>query len=206
MVELGATCAMSYISMTNKAFLLFQLTNAWLIYLSLIGLVVSMLVLFLTESSKRVPDNFVWLGIFTLCESYLTSIITGTTNEILVLEALFLTLSIVIALTLYAYFTDKDFSVAYGMVAITSVSLLSLCLLNIFIRSDMMENLILFVQLIVSGLYIVIDTQVILNKCKRSMDIDNYVVGSLYLYTDIVSLFLKILEVLIKISGKDKKK
>lgn len=56
--------------------------------------------------------------------------------------------------------------------------------------------------LMLSSLFIVIDTQMIMTK----LNTDEYVVGAIRLYLDILNLFLKILRILAALKKKDNKK
>ena len=44
--------------------------------------------------------------------------------------------------------------------------------------------------------YILIDTQLILGGKNKELTLDNYVMGAMILYVDIIGLFLKILQLL----------
>lgn len=44
--------------------------------------------------------------------------------------------------------------------------------------------------------YILIDTQLIMGGKNRELTLDNYVMGAMILYVDIIGLFLKILQLL----------
>lgn len=46
------------------------------------------------------------------------------------------------------------------------------------------------------SLYILIDTQLILGGKNKELTYDNYILGSVILYADIISLFLKLLQIL----------
>lgn len=46
------------------------------------------------------------------------------------------------------------------------------------------------------SLYILIDTQLILGGKNKELTYDNYILGSAILYADIISLFLKLLQIL----------
>lgn len=49
---------------------------------------------------------------------------------------------------------------------------------------------------IVYSIYIIIDTQLILGGKNKELSFDDYILGSVILYTDVISLFLKILQIL----------
>lgn len=46
------------------------------------------------------------------------------------------------------------------------------------------------------SIYLLVDTQMILGGKHKSLSLDNYVLGAIILYVDIVGLFLKILQIL----------
>lgn len=54
---------------------------------------------------------------------------------------------------------------------------------------------------IVYTIYLLVDTQMILGGKNKSLSLDNYALGAIIIYADIVNLFLQILKVL----GKKKK-
>jgi len=48
---------------------------------------------------------------------------------------------------------------------------------------------------ILYGLFLIIDTQLIVGGKKHEMSIDDYIVGALILYIDIITIFLYLLEI-----------
>ena len=53
-----------------------------------------------------------------------------------------------------------------------------------------------FIFSVIYSIYILIDTQLILGGKNKELTMDDYVLGSVILYVDIISLFLKILQIL----------
>lgn len=60
----------------------------------------------------------------------------------------------------------------------------------------MIVTLIAIVLGAVYSIYLLIDTQLIMGGKNKSLTLDNYVLGSVILYIDIVQLFLQILKIL----------
>jgi FtsH-binding integral membrane protein len=74
---------------------------------------------------------------------------------------------------------------------------------NVFIlRSSLLSNLMALVIAGIYSVYILIDTQLVLGGKNKELTLDNYVLGAMILYVDIIQLFLKILQLL----GEKKKK
>jgi len=46
------------------------------------------------------------------------------------------------------------------------------------------------------SLYLIIDTQLILGGKNKELTLDNYVLGAILLYVDIIGLFLEILKII----------
>lgn len=70
-------------------------------------------------------------------------------------------------------------------------------LVNVFfIKSELVVTLIAIVLGAVYSIYLLIDTQLIMGGKNKSLTLDNYVLGSVILYIDIVNLFLQILKIL----------
>lgn len=76
-----------------------------------------------------------------------------------------------------------------------TISLISF--LNFFILRSGMVAFVLAVGFAVAySAYLLIDTQLILGNKEKRIDLDDYIWGATTLYTDIISLFLKILQIL----------
>jgi protein lifeguard len=73
----------------------------------------------------------------------------------------------------------------------------SITLINIFfIRSDLLTALVAIAIACVYSIYLIIDTQLILGGKNQELTLDNYVLGAVLLYIDIIQLFLQILKIL----------
>mmetsp|Transcript_26309 Transcript_26309/g.23178 ORF Transcript_26309/g.23178 Transcript_26309/m.23178 type:complete len:144 (+) Transcript_26309:162-593(+) len=68
--------------------------------------------------ARKVPTNYILLGIFTLCESYLVSFISAFYDPTIVVLAAFLTATLTFVLTLYACTTKSDFTTMGGLLFI----------------------------------------------------------------------------------------
>lgn len=60
--------------------------------------------------ARKVPINYILLGLFTLAESYMISTIASYYDYTIVLFAGALTLAVVVGLTIYAFTTKRDFT------------------------------------------------------------------------------------------------
>lgn len=74
---------------------------------------------------------------------------------------------------------------------------LILTFLNIFfIRSDIVTILIAIGIACVYSIYLIIDTQLVLGGKNVELTMDNYVLGAVILYIDIIRLFIEILRII----------
>ena len=74
-----------------------------------------------------------------------------------------------------------------------SVGLINL----IFIRSSFLTMGIAALFAVIYSVYILVDTQMILGGSRhKQVQLDDYILGATVLYVDIISLFLKILQLL----------
>lgn len=83
------------------------------------------------------------------------------------------------------------------MIYSLSWAALTISLVNwIFLRSSLLVMGIAFLFVIIYSAYIAIDTQLIIGGKNKELSLDDYILGSVILYTDIIALFLKILQIL----------
>jgi FtsH-binding integral membrane protein len=72
--------------------------------------------------------------------------------------------------------------------------LIALIMFGIFCAwSPILNNLYCCLGVIVFGIYLVIDTQLIIGGKRLEISMDDYVVGALILYMDIIQIFLFLL-------------
>lgn len=69
-------------------------------------------------------------------------------------------------------------------------------LVCIFSKSPFWNNLLCALGVIIFGIYIIIDTQLIMGSHKYGITMDDYILGALILYIDIIQLFIYILRLL----------
>lgn len=79
-VQLLITVMMTALSMTSPAFFLFQLSNVWLFYVSIVVCLVVEIYMFCCQGGRTFPENFICLGLFTLAEAYVVSFICSATG------------------------------------------------------------------------------------------------------------------------------
>lgn len=71
-------------------------------------------------------------------------------------------LAIILALTVYAIFTPTDFSIKWGIIIVILMAMLMLGIFSLFIWSPFLDNLYCSLGVILFGIYLVIDTQMII--------------------------------------------
>jgi FtsH-binding integral membrane protein len=122
------------------------------------------------------------------------------------------TVAATVGLALFAMTTKSDFTsvgnsvtgnsrtkVAFGLALFNVIFWVSL--INIFFVRSSMVDLVLSVALsIVYMIYLLIDIQLVMGGKRNNLSLDNYVMGAMIIYVDIISLFIKLL----KIFGKKK--
>lgn len=100
-----------------------------------------------------------------------------------------------VALTLYAIFTPSDFTIKWGIVVVILMAMIMLGIFSIFAWAPFLRTLYCSLGVILFGIYLVIDTQLIIGGKRIQLSMDDYVVGALLLYIDIITMFLYLLQI-----------
>lgn len=113
------------------------------------------------------------------------------------LVAAILTLALVIALTIFAFVSTNDLNMIVGIVVVMVVSFGGFGILCIFSWNPIVYTLYCAIAIAIAGVLLLIDTKMIIGG-ERSIEVsmDDYILGALILYTDIMRLFLLILRIL----------
>ena len=193
--ELFITTIFVIISATSESYRDYVEDNIWLFIVCLVLAIVDLLVLFFVKDlHRKVPYNYILLFLFTLFESYTISCVTALYDPDVIAIAAGCTCGLTLALTLYAFLTKTDFTVLGGVLIAISMGLLVFGLIFIFIGDDDLYRLIFCpIAIVCYGIYLVYDTQLIVGEKRHKIGYDDYVLGSVALYIDIVGLFLYIL-------------
>ncbi|KAI6157925.1 UPF0005-domain-containing protein [Pisolithus tinctorius] len=166
-------------------------THPWSFYVPLFGTLVNIGLLYWKRHSH--PLNFILLGTFTLLEAFTLGIATAFIDNVVVLQALLITLGVFLGLTLFTLQTKYDFSGLGPWLFGGLIALLMTGIVGIFIPFSRTLDLVYAILgcLIFSG-YIVYDTYLITKRFSP----DEYIIGALSLYLDFINLFLNILRLL----------
>eukprot|EP00331_Platyophrya_macrostoma_P030336 CAMPEP_0176446492 /NCGR_PEP_ID=MMETSP0127-20121128/24363_1 /TAXON_ID=938130 /ORGANISM="Platyophrya macrostoma, Strain WH" /LENGTH=245 /DNA_ID=CAMNT_0017832547 /DNA_START=24 /DNA_END=761 /DNA_ORIENTATION=- len=185
----------------------FIVQNEGILVAAIIVNFISMCVVFCCKNVARdVPTNYILLGIFTFTEAYSVAVIC-TIYQLqgmgdLVLMAAIMTAAMTFALTLYACTAKHDFTIYGGILFIISCAMLLLVIFSIFTQNLFLHALICALGVIFYGIYLIYDTQLIIGGGTYELTIDDYVIGAIIIYIDIIILFLRILRLLAIIFGK----
>ncbi|CAD8124795.1 unnamed protein product [Paramecium sonneborni] len=158
--------------------------------------------------ARKVPNNYIALTIFTISFSFVVAGSCALCKDVfvnggtLILIAALMTFVVTASLTVYAYKTKNDFTLAGG-----SLFIFSSILFILFIFAYCFFDLILWLILcsfsvILYGFYLIYDTQLIIGGKTHKLTIDDYVIGTMFIYIDVIIMFLRILQILMILFGK----
>ncbi|KAJ7555947.1 hypothetical protein O6H91_05G062100 [Diphasiastrum complanatum] len=142
------------------------------------------------------PINLVLLGFFTVSLAFTVGISCAFTQGYIVLEALVMTATVVLALTAYTFWASKrgqDFSFLGPILFAAILTLIVWGLIQAFFPASRVgSSIFAALGVIIFSAYIVYDTD---NLIKR-YNYDEYIWASVALYLDVLNLFLSLLQLL----------
>ncbi|KAF8813877.1 UPF0005-domain-containing protein [Phlegmacium glaucopus] len=189
--QIGATALVGGVISQSPSIVSWVQTHVWAMFIPLFGTIINLGLLYWKRLSH--PWNFVLLSTFTLLEAFTLGIMVAFVKNVIVLQALLITLGVFTGLTLFTLQSKYDFS---GMGPFLFGGLIALCmtgLVGIFVPFSRTMDLIFAIGgcLIFSG-YIVYDTYSINSRLSP----DEYIMGAISLYLDFINLFVNILRLL----------
>jgi protein lifeguard len=191
------------VSANRETMVAFLAKRVELLVLAIVGQLVTLYALgCYKEIARSVPLNYCLLGVFTICMSYLSSFTTVQFDPKLVLAAGVITAGMVLGLTVYAIQTKDDYTHLGAFMFLMSFALLFGCILFLFIRTYFLYITITVLTVILLGIFIIYDTQLIFSGHSHQFTIDDYVFAAMVLYIDIIRLFLEVLKLLGALSKK----
>ena len=199
--QLLITTGVIYFVMSSPAIMTYMITYHWLsIFTSLIT-IIFIIMLICCKLSNVVPANYIILILFTIFEAITVSFTTIYFDPISVLTCAGLTMLIVFGLTMYACFTKTDVTLMGGFLLSCSILLFFLGIIGIFFQSYFYMMFLNCCGVLLGSVYLIYDTQLVVGNKTNLIKLDDYIMGALLIYMDIIILFLRILRLL----GKKKK-
>ena len=110
-----------------------------------------------------------------------------------VIAAATLTLAVTIGLTIYAWTTKRDFTTMGGCLVSIVVAVIFFSIAIAFTANSYLNMILVLIVIVIYGIYIVYDTQLIAGGRYAELSYDDYIIGALLLYIDIIGLFMYIL-------------
>ena len=147
--------------------------------------------------ARKVPINYILLTVFTLCQAFFFAWVASQYTVESTLVAGGMTIAMTIAITVYAMRTKSDFTVCGSLFFVLSVGMIMFVTLGIFMGSSLgyWHRFISVIFVIIYGLYLIFDVQLIAGGRSHEISLDDYVIGALLLYVDIMMIFLELLKI-----------
>ena len=150
---------------------------------------------------RTAPTNYILLLLFTICETYMVGGLTARYPQDVVILAGLSTALVVVALTVYAMRTNTPIEIFAAMGWVVYLAMLPIMIIGFFIASKTLYIVYCCLGILLYSLYLIIDTQMIVGGKSMSGDkvqcsMDDYIIGALMLYIDIIMLFIYILRIL----------
>ncbi|KAH0948996.1 hypothetical protein HN011_006895 [Eciton burchellii] len=189
-IQLLMTVVVGAVFMMSSTVKLYVQNNPWTIGLAFfmtIGILIGLLI-----KRRDHPANLFLLSAFTLVQAYTVGVVVSMYDTALVLEALFITLTVLLGLTAYTFQSKRDFSFLGFGLFIGLWCLLIGGLIQIFVQSTALELVISIGGALLFCLFIVFDTQAIMHTLSP----EEYILATINIYLDIINLFLHILRAL----------
>lgn len=195
--QIFATCTVGGVISQSPSTIFWVQTHVWSFYVPLFGTLINLGVLYWKRHSH--PLNLVLLSTFTLMEAFTLGVVVAFYDNIIVIQALLITLGVFIGLTLFTLQSKYDFSGMGPFLFGGLIALLMAGLVNAFIPFSKTMDLVFAIGgcFLFSG-YIVYDTYMINAKLSP----DEFIMGAISLYLDFINLFINILRLLNNIEDR----
>lgn len=189
-VQLLLTVAVAATFMAFEPVRLFVQENPWTLLMSFFMTIAILVALHIKRRDH--PANLILLAVFTLIQAYTVGVVVSTYDTVIVLQALIITLTVLVGLTAYTFQSKKDFSfLGFGLFVGLWFLLLG-GLMQIFFQNSTFELLLSVGGAALFCLFIIFDTHMIM----RVLSPEEYILATINLYLDIINLFLYILRIL----------
>jgi FtsH-binding integral membrane protein len=159
------------------------------------------MVLYMACSSNK---NTFHVAIFTIFETMAVTALTMFYSRDVVIIAALITGGITLGLWVYAFTTTTDHTgLRSGLFSILSV-LVFMGLFNIFLASDLLYRIDLYLGTILFMVYLVVDVQYYISKRLKEETVpdDLHIDAAMNIYLDVINIFIRVLHIVAKLRGE----
>lgn len=195
-VQLFLTFGFVVLANETKALKIFIMSHSILcLLIDFIPLIIAIFFLIKPEATKKVPLNYILLFIFSMSFGYTISYFTLKYSKYSVYFTMMLTLIIVLVLSVYAFVTKNDFTMLGGILFSCLIMLIIASFLIYIFRLRILVGILNILGLILFTVYLIYDTQLIVGNKQRRLSEDDYILGVMILYLDIINIFIYLLQI-----------
>ncbi|KAK2855259.1 hypothetical protein Q7C36_007128 [Tachysurus vachellii] len=194
LITVGIICAFLY----WETLKLWVLRTNWFAY-TMMGTTLALVIVLSCcgDVRRKVPFNFIFLGLFTVAEGMLLGSVTVYFNAEAVLWAAGATAFVSFGVSLFAMQSKWDFTKVTGSIWVLCLTMFTFGFLCAVMRSQFLYIAYASLGTLVFSIYLVMDTQLILGgKHRYTLSAEEYIIAALNLYLDLVALFLMILQLI----------
>ena len=196
-IQLLITTIFCIFSMTSSSFQKFFISNIGLFWLTIfLIIIIPFIIICCPNVMRKTPINYIILFIFTFSESYIVGFICSYYSAKIVFMATFMTFTMVFTLTIYAITTKNDFTMQGGLLFILGSVFALFIIFGFFTNNKIFHVILSLAGVILFSFYLIYDTQLIIGNRKELIEVDDYILGSFILYTDIIYIFTRLLQIL----------
>lgn len=152
---------------------------------------------------KKVPQNYIFLFLFTISETILLIYVSILYSFQYVLGAIVFVIGISVSIFTLSCFINNSLKFLYLFFIVCCVLGALYGFLAIIFRNYYLEFLFCLIGAIIFTIFLIYDTQKISQIDENYLTIDDYIFAAIVLYTDIIRLFIYILRILGRLSGKE---
>lgn len=145
---------------------------------------------------RKHPWNLIALSVLTLAMSYMTGVISSFYDTKIVIMAIGITVLVCCTVMMFSLQTKYDFTSCAGVLYVCSIVLFIFGILCIIMYNRIMDLIYSSLGALLFTCFLAVDTQRLLGDKKLSISPEEYIFAALNLYTDIIQIFLYILQIL----------
>ncbi|CAF1465389.1 unnamed protein product [Adineta steineri] len=147
-------------------------------------------------ASQQFPANLIIFGMGTLLMSYMMGMVSAFYETDSVLIAVGITAFVCLGVTIFSFQTKYDFTSCCGVLFVISIALLGFSIAVIFTRSHVVYTIYAGLGAVFFSIYLAVDTQLIMGGKRQEISGEDHIAAAYILYTDIVNIFIFMLELL----------
>lgn len=188
-IQLSASILLGLISVNGEVSKFLE-SNRSVFWASVLAYVIVLLpIIFFSKTAKKFPYNYILLLVFVFSQGIIVAYAMNYFTWQTILIVIALAQSVILSLFVYSLFLKGTLVLPVCFLILTAICTLGLLIFSLVFSGLFTRTLYSTIGVFIFGLFFIFESKLLIGKCRKEYNENDYVIAALSINLDLVQLF-----------------